>query len=104
MNKAMQHLQGQVVTVRGPVEPEKLGAVMMHDHLHVDFYDWEKQQLITAEKPCSAERRRYLLDDAVPLLKECRRYGMGAFVDPTFPPTRAWGLLAFLLCWGFCTR
>ncbi|MDD5678612.1 MAG: hypothetical protein PHW60_11600 [Kiritimatiellae bacterium] len=86
----MKQLQGKVVTVRGPVEPSVLGQVMMHDHLHVDFYDWEKQQLITEEKPCSAERRRYLLDDAVPLLKECCNYGMGAFVDPTFPPTRAW--------------
>ncbi len=83
-------LKGKVITVCGPVAPEKLGAVMMHEHLHVDFYDWDKQQRIPEEKPCSEERRRYLLDDAVPLLKACREYGLGAFVDPSFAPTRAW--------------
>lgn len=83
-------LKGNAITVRGPVAPAELGQVMMHEHLHVDFYDWEKQARIPEEKPCTEERRRYLLDDAVPLLKECRKYGMAAFVDPSFAPTRAW--------------
>jgi phosphotriesterase-related protein len=86
----MKPFVGKALTACGPVEPEKLGKVMMHEHLHSDLYDWETRRLIAEEHPCAEERRRYLLMDAVPLLKECRAHGMGAYVDATMPPWRAW--------------
>lgn len=81
---------GKVMTVRGPIEATELGRVMMHEHLHADLYDWERARPVVEENPTSPKRRRYLLDDAVPLLRECReRHGMGAYVDATMPPWRA---------------
>ena len=91
MIDAMKPLIGKVLTVTGPVAPEVLGRVMMHEHLHSDIYDWELDAPIDDELPTSPERRQFLLDDAVPLLKEAReKYGMGAYCDVTMPPWRAW--------------
>ena len=42
---------GKVVTVRGEVEPEALGAVLMHEHLHADMYDWAAGRFIAEERP-----------------------------------------------------
>lgn len=33
----MQELKGKALTACGPVEPEALGKVMMHEHLHSDW-------------------------------------------------------------------
>jgi phosphotriesterase-related protein len=105
-------VNGMVITARGLVAPERLGCVMMHEHLHADLYDWRKDQLITEEKPTKPHRRRYLLKNAVPLLKRCRKsFGMRAFLDTTMPPWRAWPTLYaevsaaadmhIVLCTGF---
>jgi phosphotriesterase-related protein len=65
--------------------------MMMHEHLHSDLYDWEADRPITEEQPATPEREAYLLDDAVPHLKACRdKHGMGAYVDASMPPMRAW--------------
>lgn|GEM_PF-609562 len=90
LHSAMTPLAGKVLTVRGPVPADSLGKVMMHEHLHSDLWDWDRNCLVYEEKPCSPERRKYLLDDAVPLLKACQGHGMHAFVDTTMPPWRAW--------------
>ena len=83
--------KGKALTVSGPVAPEALGRVMMHEHLHSDIYDWEKDDLINEERPISPERREYLLNDAVPLLRRClEEFDMGAYMDTTMPPWRAW--------------
>lgn len=84
-----QQRQGKVLTVRGPVEPETLGRVLMHEHLHSDIYDWEKNLLITEEKPPTPERRDYLMREAVPLLKQCHAFGCHGYCDVTMPPWRA---------------
>lgn len=107
----MRKNEGQVITVCGPVEPAALGAVMMHEHLHSDIYEWETDRLIEEEKPVTAERRKYLLDNAAPLLRRCHDYGMHAYVDTTMPPWRAWPTLYseiseltgihIVLCTGF---
>jgi len=89
---------GMVVTARGPVTPEALGRVMMHEHLHSDLWNWDDDCLVTEEKPIAEERREYLLSHAVPLLKECRRHGMNAFVDTTMPPWRAWPTFYLEIC------
>ncbi len=81
---------GKVITVRGPVEPEALGRVLMHEHLHCDIYDWDRKELVQEEKPASRERRDLLMKEAVPCLKECTDHGCFAFVDVTMPPWRAW--------------
>ena len=81
---------GKVLTVCGPVEPEALGAVLMHEHLHCDVYDWEREELLTEERPITRERREFLMKEAVPFLKACTDHGCCAFVEATPPPWRAW--------------
>jgi len=100
---------GQVITVRGPVDPAQLGQVLMHEHLHSDMCEEDPANFggppapkptpenpyplpfRLTESPPSPQRRQYLLDDAVPLLREARtRFGMNAYCDVTMPPWRAW--------------
>jgi len=81
---------GQVITARGPVSPTALGKVLMHEHLHSDIYDWQADRFITEERPATAERRQYLLEHAVPLLRQCHDFGMHAYCDVTMPPWRVW--------------
>ena len=87
----LKHERGKVITARGLVDPTELGRMMMHEHLHSDLWDWEKDELVAEEHPATPERRRYLLKNAVPLLRRCRQeFGMNAYVDATMPPWRAW--------------
>jgi phosphotriesterase-related protein len=87
----MKAFVGSALTARGPVPPEALGNMLMHEHLHSDIYDWHKDELITQERPATPERWKFLVDDAVPLLREARlKYGMGAYCDVTMPPWRCW--------------
>ena len=88
-NDSMGLFKGKVLTVQGPVDPSGLGRVLMHEHLHCDIYDWGKMELITEEKPITAQRRG-LFREAVPLLEKCADYGCHAFVDATPSPWRAW--------------
>lgn len=81
---------GKVITVCGLAEPAALGAVMMHEHLHSDIYDWKTKKLIEAEKPMTAERRELLMREAAPWLKKCTEFGCRALIDVTMPPWRAW--------------
>jgi len=91
MHATMSALAGKVLTVTGPADPSELGRVMMHEHLHSDLYDGASDQMVWEERPTTPERRRYLLEDAVPLLRDCReRHGMAAYCDVTMPPWRAW--------------
>lgn len=88
----MSHVdKGKVIAACGIIDPSVLGRVMMHEHLHSDLWDWERDELIKEEKPATAERRRYLLDNAVPHLTRAREdYGMAAYCDATMPPWRCW--------------
>jgi phosphotriesterase-related protein len=76
-------LEGKVLTARGPVAPEVLGAVLMHEHLHSDLRTWE-------EKPIAPERMELLMGYGVPNLKRLHQFGCHAFCDCTMPPWRAW--------------
>ncbi len=62
----------------------------MHEHLHLDCYDPEKQKVIDGEKPISRERHDFLITEAVPYLMDSISYGCHTFVDATPPPFRAW--------------
>ena len=107
----LESIEGKVLTVRGPVEPEKLGAVMMHEHLHADIYDWLEEKTIIREKPIADGRSKYLMEEAVPFLKACNKYGCFAYVEATFAPARAWPTfyvkaskaanMHIILCTGF---
>jgi phosphotriesterase-related protein len=111
VNEEMRPLLGQVLTARGPVDPEGLGTVMMHEHLHCDLWDPQRGELVQEERPMSEERRAYLLQEAVPYLRRCAEHGCGAFVETTMPPWRAWpdfyveaseaSGLHIVLCTGF---
>jgi len=84
------HMNGKVTTARGPVEPAELGAVMMHEHLHCDIYDWDEGKLITEERAITPERREFLMTEAVPYLADCTGHGCFALLDATPAPWRAW--------------
>ena len=86
----LKDVSGKVITARGPVEPHELGRVLMHEHLHADIYDWDRDELIAEEKPITAERRELLMREAIPPLKQCNEHGGHALVDATPPPWRAW--------------
>ena len=75
-------LEGKVLTVRGPVEPDRLGAVMMHEHL---LADWAQK----AEAPFDMAKWPMLEKYAVPSLKKLKEHGCNAFLDMTRPPERA---------------
>ena len=111
MISKMRALKGKVLTVRGPVAPKALGAVMMHEHLHSDCYDWAKKKVVTQERPTTPERRKFILDNAVPLLKQCHNFGMHSYCDVTPGGWRGWPTLYrevaeqadmhIVLCTGF---
>ncbi len=90
MINAMKPLAGKALTARGPVDPADLGRVMMHEHLHSDIFDWNRQILIEEEKPIAPERRDLLLREAIPPLRSCNDYECHAYVEVTPPPWRAW--------------
>jgi len=75
--------RGKVITVRGEVEPEALGAVLMHEHLHASCRDWE-------EGPTPPDRVKLLMEYAVPNLRLLHESGCHAMVDPTPMAWRAW--------------
>lgn len=83
-------MNGKVITVRGLVEPEELGKVMMHEHLFSDIYDWEKEQLLTEEKPIADERRSLIMKEGIPPLRKCNEHGCHALLDVTPAPWRTW--------------
>ncbi len=107
----MTDAHGQVLTVRGPVPPAALGAVMMHEHMHIDMYRWQTDEFITKEEPATPERRAYLLREAVPRLRQLHGFGGHAYVEATPEPWRAWPTLYreltdetdihIILCCGF---
>ena len=68
--------EGKVITVRGEVEPEALGAVLMHEHLHSACQDFE-------EGPTRPDRVELLMSYAVPNLKKLHESGCHAMLDAT---------------------
>jgi phosphotriesterase-related protein len=81
---------GKVITVRGLVEPEALGRVMMHEHLHADVFDWEAGELVREERPMTPERRELLQREALPYLARCPEHDCCGFVEASTAPGRAW--------------
>ena len=75
-------IYGKVMTARGPVEPEALGAVMMHEHLHSD---WSQK----AEVPFDMAKWPVLEKYALPAMKDLKSFGCNAWVDMSRPPERA---------------
>jgi predicted metal-dependent phosphotriesterase family hydrolase len=86
MLNSMKPMIGKVLTAKGPVDPTALGKVMMHEHLHSDCYDWDKQCLVDMEKPIDSARRELLMREAIPPLRACNEHGCHAYVDVTPPP------------------
>ncbi len=73
---------GRVMTVAGPVAPEELGAVLMHEHCYCDIW-------ATEEGPTPPERVSLLHQYAVPSLRRLHSHGCHALVDATPMPMRA---------------
>jgi len=74
---------GMVITVLGPVEPDALGAVLMHEHLYFDF------EATVEQGPTPPERVEILRAYAARYLKSLHDYGCHTLVDCTTMPHRA---------------
>jgi phosphotriesterase-related protein len=74
---------GKVITVRGEVDPGRLGAVLMHEHLHAACQQWQ-------EAPTRPDRVELLMQYAVPNLRKLHDAGCHALLDATPMPWRAW--------------
>ena len=84
---------------------------MMHEHLYGDTFDYDRNELVSEEKPLAPERRELLMREAIPFLKQCNEHGCHAFLDATTPPNRAWpafypeasraAQMHIILCTGF---
>jgi phosphotriesterase-related protein len=74
---------GKVMTVLGPVEPDALGAVLMHEHLYFDF------EATAEEGPTQPERVDILRAYAAPYIRNLHDYGCHTLVDCTTMPHRA---------------
>lgn len=88
MINAMKWLAGKAVTVTGPVEPEKHGRVMMHEHLYGDCLDWERGEPVL-EETTKPEYRDVIFREGIPFIRQCNEHGCHAFVDATCPSGRA---------------
>src|SRR5512136_2394975 len=75
-------VKGRVMTVMGPVAPEQLGAVLMHEHVHLDV-------AVEREGPTPPERVELLQRYCVPHLKQLPAYGCRTVVESTPMPMRA---------------
>jgi len=75
-------LTGKVMTVLGPVAPEQLGAVLMHEHCYGDGN-------VTVEGPTPPERVELLRAYCAPFLKRLGDYGCHAICDCSTIPGRA---------------
>ena len=56
-------MQGKVMTVLGPIEPENLGVTLTHEHLLVDLRVWceepeEEEKKAAAEKKAAEEKKK----------------------------------------------
>ena len=69
-------LHGQVITVTGPVAPDRLGVTLPHEHVMVDFVGADK---------ASPDRydREQVYEALLPHLKQLRQAGCQSFVDCT---------------------
>ena len=74
--------RGKVMTALGPIEPERLGAVMMHEHCYADL-------IATEEGETPPQYVELLRAWCAPWLKRLHDYGCHAFVDATPMPMRA---------------
>lgn len=75
--------RGKVITARGEVDPEALGAVLMHEHLYCSCRDWQ-------EGPTPPDRVGLLMEYAVPNLRKLHDSGCHAVLDATPMAWRAW--------------
>jgi len=66
----------QIITVRGPIEPEEMGLALIHEHIMVDWigadstgqHRWERNEIVQR---------------ALPYLEEVKEYGATTFLDCT---------------------
>ncbi len=66
----------QVISVSGPIEPEQMGLVLIHEHIMVDwigadstgYHRWDRDEIV---------------ERALPFLKEVKQNGASTFLDCT---------------------
>lgn len=68
--------ENYIMTVDGPVQPDKLGLTMSHEHILVDF--------IGADSIDNTRwNREKVIEKALPVLLEVKKYGLKTFIDCT---------------------
>jgi phosphotriesterase-related protein len=65
----------QLMTVTGPVAPEALGRVLVHEHIFISFPGDELD-------PNSTWTREGCISTAVERMQQLQEFGVGTFVDP----------------------
>ena len=104
MNPHAVDVAGKVMTVRGPIDPDRLGQTLMHEHLFIDVHghkapdadapvtEWALwNQKLTLDNLHHARERRQIKDNwilsdvpvAVEEAMEFRHWGGGTIVDVT---------------------
>jgi phosphotriesterase-related protein len=74
--RAAQNNIGQVITVKGPIRPDRLGKTLIHEHILVDF--------IGADKIDSSRwNRDEVIQKVLPYLKELKDAGCDTLIDCT---------------------
>ena len=103
-NASVSNAAGQVMTVKGPIDPERLGYTIMHEHLFLDLRKWAApsengpvtdtavwDQKLTLDNLHLARSRKavgedYLLNDEKMITEEAMEYGIwggGTIVEVT---------------------
>lgn len=83
MLELYKNLAGKVMTVCGSIEPEEMGSVMMHEHIHGNCFTDD-------EEPTPPEQVVLLEKWSKPHLKRLHNFGCHTLVDCTTPPKRGW--------------
>ncbi len=68
--------EGKIITVNGPISPEKLGTTLEHEHILVDFSGAENYH------PENYNQQE-AFDRILPELKKLKEYGVESFVECT---------------------
>src|SRR6056297_1059838 len=69
-------LWAQIITVNGPIKPEKMGLALIHEHIMVDwigadstgYHRWDRDEIV---------------EIVLPYLEELGEYGVATFLDCT---------------------
>lgn len=69
-------VSGKIMTVNGPIEPDRMGAALIHEHVMVDWIGADSTGYHRWDRDSIVER-------VLPYLQELKKYGVHTFMDCT---------------------